>query len=153
VQYIYESNIRFEHCYRLDYDEHIAPPHRRACWAEWLSLYSTRQTRDRVDYAQRRIRAIDSGDGMGLKLQNLDGTDASLARGAPDPVPTSVHAPPPARIEVPEPGNIAVDTSGAGVAGAPGTAEGEASPRGVAGAAAASSAAPRASRPNRRSGR
>ena len=62
VQSIYEGNVRFEHCYRLDIDPHIAPTHREACWREWKQTYTYGQTRDRVEYAERRIRALASGD-------------------------------------------------------------------------------------------
>ena len=62
VQSIYEGNVRFEHCYRLDIDPHIAPTHREACWREWKQTYTYGQTRDRVEYAERRIRALAWGD-------------------------------------------------------------------------------------------
>ncbi|HEY5958341.1 MAG TPA: hypothetical protein VIV60_17375 [Polyangiaceae bacterium] len=121
VQFIYESNIRFEHCYRLDFDEQIAPPHRRACWAEWLSLYSAKQTQDRVEYAQRRIRAIDSGDGAVLRLrEDFSGTAGSASRGLEGSGPTSLHDPPPARIEVIEQERVPFDSGAAGAAGANG---------------------------------
>lgn len=97
VQSIYEGNVRFEHCYRLDIDPHIAPTHREACWREWKQTYTYGQTRDRVEYAERRIRALASGDD---RRPVLDAKPDSLHRKqdvAPSdaPIPTSLHAPPP----------------------------------------------------------
>ena len=103
VQSIYEGNVRFEHCYRLDIDPHIAPTHREACWKEWKETYTYGQTRDRVEYAQRRIRALASGD---FRRPVLEATpDKLLARPpvAPSeaPIPTSLHAPPPPTAPAP----------------------------------------------------
>jgi hypothetical protein len=36
VQSIYEGDVRFEHCYRLDLELDVAPSHRQACWTSWL---------------------------------------------------------------------------------------------------------------------
>jgi hypothetical protein len=109
VQFIYEGNIRFEHCYRLDLDEHIAPSHRRACWVEWVDQYSKGQTRDRLEYAKRRIEAFNTGDGAAMSLRLLEPSDGGPPAAAvdPNPVPTSVHAPPPARIQAPSPSSSA----------------------------------------------
>jgi len=96
VQSIYEGNIRFEHCYRLDLDLNIAPTHREACWKQWLSSFTYGQPRDRIEYARRRTRAFANGDV----------TRPSLATGSEPrpqrrefylvvPQPTSAHAPPP----------------------------------------------------------
>jgi hypothetical protein len=59
---IQEGDLRFAHCDRLDLDETIAPSHRLHCWREWRRVYTYGQTRDRVDYAQRRIAEVVSGD-------------------------------------------------------------------------------------------
>lgn len=97
VQLIYEGNLRFEHCYRLDLDEKISPTHRQACWSEWLRYSAKGQTRDRLEYAKRRVEAIRSGNGASLPLQLSDGSDAGVIAlaGDPAPIPTSAHAPPP----------------------------------------------------------
>jgi hypothetical protein len=57
-----EGDLRFVHCDRLDLDAKIAPSHRLHCWREWRRAYTYGQTRDRVDYAQRRIAEVVSGD-------------------------------------------------------------------------------------------
>lgn len=96
AQSIYEGNVRFEHCYRLDLDLNIAPTHRNACWKQWLSSYTYAQPRDRIEYARRRLRAFASGD---LARPTLDLNVESRAEQRQFylvvPGPTSVHAPPP----------------------------------------------------------
>jgi hypothetical protein len=59
---IAEGDLRFAHCDRLDLDPNIAPSHRLHCWREWRRVYTYGQTRDRVEYAQRRIAEVVSGD-------------------------------------------------------------------------------------------
>ncbi len=59
---IAEGDLRFAHCDRLDLDSNIAPSHRLHCWREWRRVYTYGQTRDRVQYAQRRIAEVVSGD-------------------------------------------------------------------------------------------
>jgi len=90
--------MRFEHCYRLDYDAHIAPSHRRVCWLEWHNSFSLGQTRDRIEYAKRRIELLDRGESAPLAMHLDDPYDAgpAAARAEPAPVPTSILAPPPA---------------------------------------------------------
>lgn len=92
VQVLHEGTVRFEHCYRLDLDPQIAPSHRRACWQAWTERYSYGQPRDRREYAQRRIAAIDRGEPPpGLELTaipeqaSLDASDG----------PIDAHLPPP----------------------------------------------------------
>jgi hypothetical protein len=102
VSTIYEGNIRFEHCYRLDLDRHIAPTHRAACWREWEDRYTYGQTRDRLEYAKRRLGSLATGDAHRPELR-FDEPDG----GAPEspseaPAPTSVHAPPPPLSKSPE---------------------------------------------------
>ena len=57
-----EGDLRFVHCDRLDLDPKIASSHRLHCWREWRRMYTYGQTRDRVEYAQRRIAEVVSGD-------------------------------------------------------------------------------------------
>src|SRR5450432_224266 len=96
VQSIYEGNVRFEHCYRLDLEVDAAPTHRQACWKEWLGVYTYGQPRDRIEYARRRARAFASGD---VDCPKLDIGDSKQAEARQFylvvPAPTSVHAPPP----------------------------------------------------------
>jgi hypothetical protein len=112
VQAIYEGNVRFEHCYRLDLDPHVAPTHREACWREWTQLYTYGQNRDRVDYAERRIRALESGDYRRpiLDLQSKERPEIAPAQA---PIPTSLNAPPPAVLTYQAPDGGAPDAAAA----------------------------------------
>lgn len=103
IQPIHEGGVRFEHCYRLDLDPKIAPPHRHACWKQWLEVYSYGQSRDRIEYSRRRVRDLEAGDPNPPQL-NLDQAEAREARQfyMATPAPTSVHAPPPP-VATPEP--------------------------------------------------
>jgi hypothetical protein len=55
---VYEGNVRFEHCYRLDRDTVNASSHREYCWTQWVQTYTYGQSQDRVEYAKRRIRVL-----------------------------------------------------------------------------------------------
>jgi hypothetical protein len=96
VQSIYEGNVRFEHCYRLDLEVDTAPTHREACWKEWLDTYTYGQPRDRIEYAHRRVHAFAGGD---LDRPKLDIGDSKKTEARQFylvvPAPTSVHASPP----------------------------------------------------------
>ena len=98
VQSIYEGDVRFEHCYRLDLEVDVAPTHRQACWTTWLDRYTYGQPRDKLEYARRRVHAFSTGDADKPELRV--GPD-DLARNDERqfylvvPSPTSVHAPPP----------------------------------------------------------
>jgi hypothetical protein len=96
VQSIYEGNVRFEHCYRLDLEVDVAPTHRQACWTEWLATYTFGQPRDRIEYARRRVRAFASGNVSAPKLEIGNSRKAETRQFyLMVPAPTSVHAPPP----------------------------------------------------------
>lgn len=101
VQFIYEGNIRFEHCYRLDFDERIAPNHRKACWEDWLLRFPKAQTRDRREYAKRRIESLASGERatLSLKLDQPAQGEAAANVTNSAAAPANVHAPPPATTE------------------------------------------------------
>lgn len=100
VQTIYEGNVRFEHCYRLDLDVTKAPTHRHACWKEWLASYTYAQPRDRIEYARRRVHSIETGDldRPTLKLSNEHNpNERHWYLSAP--VPADAHSPPPAVVQ------------------------------------------------------
>ncbi len=104
VQMIYEGNVRFEHCYRLDLDPTIAPTHRRACWQDWLARHTYAQSGDRLSHAQQRLLALDKGDQATLSL-DIDAGPQGQPAADGVPMPSSIHAaPPPKAIEaVPAP--------------------------------------------------
>lgn len=97
VQSIYEGDVRFEHCYRLDLEIDVAPTHRQACWTSWLDRYTYGQPRDKLEYARRRLHAFSTGDtekpelNLGQTEQQRDARQFYLVV----PAPTSVHASPP----------------------------------------------------------
>ena len=96
VQSIYEGNVRFEHCYRLDLDVNIAPTHRLACWREWLRVYTYGQVRDRIEYARQRVGALEQGDTSRPPLNVIAGRrPEERSWYLSEPAPTSAHAPPP----------------------------------------------------------
>ncbi len=103
VQLVYEGNVRFEHCYRLDLDPTIAPSHREACWNDYLSRHTYAQTSDKIGYARQRFNELKNGQRSMLAL-NLDGGVAAAPRADTVPMPSSIHAAPPPRApEVPAP--------------------------------------------------
>jgi hypothetical protein len=97
VQSIYEGDVRFEHCYRLDLELDVAPSHRQACWTSWLDRYTYGQPRDKLEYARRRVRAFSGGDADKPELRVGQNEPAQDARQfyLVVPQPTSVHASPP----------------------------------------------------------
>ena len=107
AQSIYEGDVRFEHCYRLDLELDVASSHRQACWTTWLDRYTYGQSRDRLEYARRRVRAFAGGDTNRPALnvgQNQEQDSRQFYLVVPSP--TSVHAPPPpiaTRVNVVEP--------------------------------------------------
>jgi hypothetical protein len=96
VQSIYEGDVRFEHCYRLDLELEVATSHRQACWTSWLNRYTYGQSRDKLEYARRRVRSFPSGDGDRPSLNvGAAKTEESRQFYLVVPAPTSVHASPP----------------------------------------------------------
>ena len=93
---IQEGDLRFAHCDRLDLDRRISASHRLHCWREWQRVYTYGQTRDRVEYAKRRIAEVASGDpDPPFELPTGHGRRPdALSPVTPDPV----HSPPPAIV-------------------------------------------------------
>lgn len=94
-QSIYEGEVRFEHCHRLDEEPQIPLTQRRECWREWTKFYTYGQTRDRLEYALRRQRELTAK----IDNPNADITDSPDDTKGNEPVaappPTSPFAPPP----------------------------------------------------------
>jgi hypothetical protein len=57
-QVVYEGDSRFEHCYALDENPNVLMQQKGECWSDWLKHYTYGQTRDRVEFAAVRYRAI-----------------------------------------------------------------------------------------------
>ncbi|MGZ3422312.1 MAG: hypothetical protein ACXVEE_30865 [Polyangiales bacterium] len=80
-----ESDMRFEHCYRIDEDARVPLEQKRACWGDWNARYSRGQDRARVSYAKDRLAVLNGA--------------AAVAPPPPTavacPTPSSPYAPPP----------------------------------------------------------
>lgn len=100
-QAVHEGEARFEHCYALDESPNEPLEKKSACWNDWARNYTYGQTRDRVQYATQRYRA--------LSLVPALPTDEAMMSAAPGegvspsaitaPAPTSAFAPPPKTME------------------------------------------------------
>jgi hypothetical protein len=100
-QAIYEGDARFEHCYALEDDPSTGMQKKADCWAEWSKHYTYGQTRDRVEYASVRYRA--------LSRVPVAPTDEAMMGAAPGegttspgvtaPAPTNAFAPPPNTLD------------------------------------------------------
>jgi hypothetical protein len=83
---IVESDMRFEHCYRIDEDPAAPPADKHACWSEWNERYTKGQERSRVAYARERLRVLGAAE---------EAAPASTVAAAACPPPASPYAPPP----------------------------------------------------------
>jgi hypothetical protein len=97
----YEGEVRFEHCYRLD-EEYVEPQEaRRRCWRDWIRSYTYGQSRDRIDYATHRERALADALAHGENAPPASATvDPARARGQSSPAPTNAFAPPPPTVSL-----------------------------------------------------
>jgi len=59
---VHEGDVYFERCYAADFDARIGPEQKEACWQAWLAFYTRHQPAHRVDYAMRRIEAVQNGE-------------------------------------------------------------------------------------------
>src|SRR6201999_1115867 len=94
LEAMHESTLRFEHCYRLDMDAKIAPPHREHCWRDWTETYAGGQPLDRVEYARRRIFQLESGDTKLLTFEATPQPERRVFEEIPQPGPEAPMAAP-----------------------------------------------------------
>jgi hypothetical protein len=91
-QSLYDSDVRFEHCYRVDEERQVAIIDKLQCWQDWGHRYSYGQSRDRIGYAEARVRTLS---------QALAAGEQAVPRGAVGepkraiPQPMTAYAPPP----------------------------------------------------------
>jgi hypothetical protein len=117
---VYEGDVRFEHCYRLDADATVPAASRLACWSDWTHNHTSGQTRDRVEYALGRERTLLGGESQpaGPKFLFAPGATSSalLASSGPAiacPLPASPYENPPATLPAPTPvASVAKDPPG-----------------------------------------
>mgnify|MGYP001362427290 CR=1 FL=1 len=81
----YESDVRFERCLALDWQQTVDPNIRLRCWDEWVRYYADGQNKDRIESARAEM---------------ADSEGRQQGRGAGDraaalPEPTSVFEPVP----------------------------------------------------------
>jgi len=100
-QTIYEGEARFEHCYALEENGNVGMAQKADCWRDWGRRYTYGQTRDRVEYAAMRARALER-----VPALPTDEAMMGAAPGAVDqrgsitaPAPTSAFAPPPKTLD------------------------------------------------------
>lgn len=93
-QSMYEGDVRFEHCYRLDEERQVPIGDKRICWHAWSQKYTYGQTRDRIEYALARERTLGQALASGERSAP-PGASASTANANASPQPTSAFAPPP----------------------------------------------------------
>lgn len=93
---MYEGEVRFEHCYKMDELPHIPLIQKRECWREWTHFYTYGQTRDRIEYAFKRQRMLSS------EIMNPEGHAAAAADAGSTlspilagPAPTNAFESPP----------------------------------------------------------
>src|SRR5258708_9862397 len=87
-QAVYEGDVRFEHCYRLDEERQIPIGDKRLCWHDWSQKYTYGQTRDRIEYALSRERTLGQAQASGERSAP-PGASAALAKANVSPQPTS----------------------------------------------------------------
>lgn len=93
---IHEGSLRFEHCYRIDLEPDANSPQRNACWSRWLAQYTYGQPRDRIDYARRRMIALEEGNAQAPELRLTGGHGAEERQFyVVAPAPQDLHGPPP----------------------------------------------------------
>jgi hypothetical protein len=95
-QALYEGDARFEHCYAIEEASATSMQQRSDCWRDWILRYTYGQTRDRVEYATTRYRALSRApqaptDEAMMEAAPGEGRATSIAA----PAPTSAFAPPP----------------------------------------------------------
>jgi hypothetical protein len=114
-QSLYEGDVRFEHCYRLDEEPSASRDSKRGCWQEWSRSYTYGQTRDRVEYALGRVRVLGKSDNEGHP-------HAAKVPPIACPMPTSAFVTPPHTlgVDAAAPGAPMRDGDGDGGAIAPG---------------------------------
>ncbi len=67
---VHEGNGYFENCYAADFNPKVDQTQREACWNAWLAHYTRHQSAHRIDYAMRRVEALQAGE-PSLQLPGL----------------------------------------------------------------------------------
>jgi hypothetical protein len=102
-QAIYEGDQRFEHCYALDDNPTSSMADKGNCWRDWMQNYTYGQTRDRVEYAAVRQRALSRVAMPTDEAMMAAAPGQVVSRSVATPAPTSAFAPPPKTMHETEP--------------------------------------------------
>ncbi len=97
-QVVYEGDARFEHCYALDDTPTVPMQEKTDCWTQWMTNYTYGQTRNRVDYAAMRAKALRDAHAIPTDealMGAVPGGGIGRAVGRDEPVTTNAFAPPP----------------------------------------------------------
>lgn len=100
-QVVYEGDSRFEHCYALDENPNVLMQQKSDCWSDWIRHYTYGQTRDRVEFAAMRYRAIMRAGALPTDEAIMGAAPGELPAGAvvAAPAPTNAFAPPPQMVK------------------------------------------------------
>lgn len=85
----YESEVRFERCYALDWKKDVDPGIRSRCWEEWVVYFSEGQSLDRIEYAKKHASGAEPVASAAASAT----AQPSVAQALPQP--TSVFSPVP----------------------------------------------------------
>jgi len=92
ARYVMESDMRFEHCYRIDEDPRYPLYAKRTCWWDWHEHYERGQDANRITYVAERLRVLDTAAAGGATVAT---PTIAAATSTACPIPTSPYAPPP----------------------------------------------------------
>ncbi len=103
MRQLVESDMRFEHCYRIDEDRTTSVDAKRTCWREWSNRYADSQDHARMRYAHDRLVTLDDLErGVPLESSVASVVPASASPASAYEVPPSVAKP-----SAPEPASLA----------------------------------------------
>lgn len=99
-QALYEGDARFEHCYALEEGNQASMAQKGDCWRTWILHYTYGQTRDRVEYAGARFRALTRAPSAPTDEAMMAAAPGEgVASNVSTPAPTSAFAPPPKTLD------------------------------------------------------
>ncbi len=81
---VHQGNGYFENCYAADYNPKLQESQREACWNAWLAHYTRHQPAHRIDYALRRVEALEAGE-PALGMPGLNEPEQQVAPTATSP--------------------------------------------------------------------
>jgi hypothetical protein len=129
-QVVYEGDARFEHCYAIDDTPTVAMQEKTECWTQWMKSYTYGQTRNRVDYAAMRAKALQEAHAAPTDeavMGAAPGGGSAAPVGVDEPLTTNAFATPPKTMNEID-GGRPVDAAPAPVVSAKPDAKGSSAP-------------------------